>query len=174
MLHSGEKPFGCEWEGCGRRFARSYDLKVHSRVHTKEKPYHCACGKNFTRCSALRDHQKRFHSENIPKHQEEELEIKKIKKQKILYDQPTEQQYYENETGMKQEIMFSPNPGSMEQIPVKTFVSKYLELAQTVNRADISVTHLLCTQSNGDALEHIQSHASPSETDLPEPVPFWF
>lgn len=52
---SGEKPFECP--ECGRRFARSTDLKVHLPVHSEDKPYKCGeCEKMFTRFSTLKEH----------------------------------------------------------------------------------------------------------------------
>ena len=55
IFFSGEKPFECT--ECGRRFARSTDLKVHMPVHSEDKPYKCGeCEKMFTRFSTLKEH----------------------------------------------------------------------------------------------------------------------
>jgi len=57
----GERPFRCEFAGCGRRFANSSDRKKHSHVHTTDKPYICraaGCDKSYTHPSSLRKHAK--------------------------------------------------------------------------------------------------------------------
>ena len=33
-VHTGEKPFFCNFANCGKVFARSENLKIHSRIHT--------------------------------------------------------------------------------------------------------------------------------------------
>uniref|UniRef100_A0A673AG29 C2H2-type domain-containing protein n=1 Tax=Sphaeramia orbicularis TaxID=375764 RepID=A0A673AG29_9TELE len=56
---SGEKPFKCPVEGCGRSFTTSNIRKVHIRTHTGEKPYVCTvpgCEKRFTEYSSLYKH----------------------------------------------------------------------------------------------------------------------
>jgi len=57
----GERPFKCDFVGCGRRFANSSDRKKHSHVHTTDKPYICradGCDKSYTHPSSLRKHAK--------------------------------------------------------------------------------------------------------------------
>nr|BBA71965.1 zinc finger protein Zic [Echinorhynchus gadi] len=65
-VHTGERPFRCEYPPCEKLFARSENLKIHSRVHTGEKPFQCPkCEKRFANSS---DRKKHFHvhSESKP------------------------------------------------------------------------------------------------------------
>ncbi|KAG7168954.1 Zinc finger protein 143-like [Homarus americanus] len=58
-VHTGEKPYECEYEGCGRKFASATNYRNHCRIHTGEKPYVCSvenCGKRFTEYSSLYKH----------------------------------------------------------------------------------------------------------------------
>ena len=64
FIFSGEKPYTCTYEGCGKSFANSSDRFKHKRTHAEKKPYRCpifGCDKSYTDPSSLRKHKKRPH-----------------------------------------------------------------------------------------------------------------
>ena len=57
----GEYTFKCTEEGCGKAFLNSHSLKIHVRVHTKDRPFECdvtGCDKTFTTSYRLKAHQR--------------------------------------------------------------------------------------------------------------------
>ncbi|KAK4467533.1 hypothetical protein MN116_008906 [Schistosoma mekongi] len=59
-VHTGEKPFPCDWPGCTWRFARSDELTRHYRKHTGDRPFQCrTCHRAFARSDHLTLHMKK-------------------------------------------------------------------------------------------------------------------
>lgn len=56
-MHTGEKPFSCDYGDCDARFAQKSALTEHYRSHTGEKPYQCPiCDYRSARSGAIRRH----------------------------------------------------------------------------------------------------------------------
>ncbi|CAI5744334.1 unnamed protein product [Peronospora destructor] len=58
-IHTGLKPYECDYEGCMQRFNTSGNLSRHKRIHSGERPYPCifdSCGKRFNTSTKLKRH----------------------------------------------------------------------------------------------------------------------
>ncbi|KAJ1554879.1 Zinc finger protein ZIC 2, partial [Nowakowskiella sp. JEL0078] len=63
-VHTGEKPYPCEFQDCGRYFARLDGLNTHFKTHSDVKPYICEvtdCEKAYYHPRSLRKHLKNSH-----------------------------------------------------------------------------------------------------------------
>uniref|UniRef100_A0A1B0CXE2 C2H2-type domain-containing protein n=2 Tax=Lutzomyia longipalpis TaxID=7200 RepID=A0A1B0CXE2_LUTLO len=64
-VHTGERPFKCDYKDCGQSFREKTSFIVHQRRHTGEKPYQCEiCGKSFKDQSTRKIHYRQHTGEN--------------------------------------------------------------------------------------------------------------
>merc|ERR1712228_1161596 len=56
-IHTGEKPYICDYDGCKKRFVQKCQLKDHMRRHLGIKEHKCAyCSKAFVSSHELNRH----------------------------------------------------------------------------------------------------------------------
>ncbi|RKP25539.1 hypothetical protein SYNPS1DRAFT_8239, partial [Syncephalis pseudoplumigaleata] len=59
--HTGERPYQCTVDNCGKRFSRPDSLATHIKTHSNVRPYHCRysqCGKSYYHARSLRKHER--------------------------------------------------------------------------------------------------------------------
>ncbi|VVN19523.1 RHS repeat-associated core domain-containing protein [Pseudomonas fluorescens] len=67
-VHSGEKPFPCTYQGCGKSFASNFHLIQHMQTHTHAVACtYEGCGKSFAHNTGLNQHM-RTHTGEKPYH----------------------------------------------------------------------------------------------------------
>lgn len=82
-LHTGEKPYKCDWNGCDWRFTRSDELTRHSRKHSGDRPFKCPlCSRSFARSDHLTLHIKRHDNPHSVRSQ---LTIRQVSVWKFWY-----------------------------------------------------------------------------------------
>lgn len=70
-VHTGDKPFKCDVDGCAKAFTQKEMLKRHKVIHLsiEDAPFACRlCDKKFRQKEPLRLHINKAHSENTPSH----------------------------------------------------------------------------------------------------------
>ncbi|KAJ7987921.1 hypothetical protein DPEC_G00318260 [Dallia pectoralis] len=57
LIHTGERPFKCNYDSCEKGFRSKAELTIHMRYHTGERPFRCnVCGKGFVQANFLTTH----------------------------------------------------------------------------------------------------------------------
>ncbi|CAG8751420.1 34562_t:CDS:2, partial [Gigaspora margarita] len=67
--HTGERPFVCNVNGCGKRFSRPDSLTTHVKTHSNHRPYICSfkgCNKAYYHSRSLRKHEKTHSQHPLP------------------------------------------------------------------------------------------------------------
>lgn len=66
-IHTGERPFRCEYSNCDKTFTRNEELTRHKLIHTKVRPHACSwCDKSFGRKDHLKKHERTHERRKVP------------------------------------------------------------------------------------------------------------
>ncbi len=64
-MHTGEKPYKCDYPSCTKSFMQKASLKDHKNGHTDTKSYVCKeCGDSFSHRKQLQRHQQKLHPQD--------------------------------------------------------------------------------------------------------------
>jgi uncharacterized protein YlaI len=64
MIHTGDRPYKCDWPNCEWAFKEKHTLQIHQLKHTGIKQYVCEwpdCGQRFQSKQGRRLHTGRAH-----------------------------------------------------------------------------------------------------------------
>ncbi|XP_020517881.1 uncharacterized zinc finger protein At4g06634 isoform X3 [Amborella trichopoda] len=68
LIHTGDRPYTCPHEGCGKAFSLDFNLRAHMRTHSQENYHICPygdCGKRYAHEYKLKAHIKSHHEKNL-------------------------------------------------------------------------------------------------------------
>jgi len=64
-LHTNDRPYECDFLGCGKQFSRADSLDAHKKVHSAEgKAWHCraaGCNRTYFHAKSLKKHERTAH-----------------------------------------------------------------------------------------------------------------
>ena len=61
-----KKYYVCKYEGCNKKFGKTWNFLDHARMHEGYKPYSCEdCGKSFTQKGNLFKHQRQHRNPTV-------------------------------------------------------------------------------------------------------------